>query len=66
MRATGFVFVVATVIPILGGIHIGAHFDHTMLGGVAGAVVGFALGVWLSVRPVWKDADRDDGQRRDE
>ena len=64
MRATGFVFVAATVIPIVVGIHVGAHCGHETTGGLVGAVCGLALGVWLAIRPAWKNADKEDRHRR--
>lgn len=64
--ATGFVFVTATVVPIIVGVWIGSHVNHETIGGSVGAVVGFAFGVWVAIRPAWKDADREDRYTHDE
>lgn len=59
IKSVGFLYVVLTVIPTVVGIHVGSYVHHEATGALLGAVAGQGLAVWIVIRPIWLDADRE-------
>jgi len=65
IRSAGFLFFAFTVVPILVGVHIGSYFGHETTGALAGVIVGVALAIWIVIRPLWRDADVMNDQKKE-